>query len=47
MHSLERRNMNLWEDTVVRDAVVATGRKRLIVAGLLAEAYVTFPTFLV
>lgn len=43
LHPIERRNMNLWEDTAVRAAVVATGRKRLIVAGLLTEACVTFP----
>ena len=44
VHSIERRNMNMWEDATVREAVVATGRKRLIVAGLLTEACVTFPT---
>ena len=38
----ERRNMNVWEDEVARGAVVATGRKRLIVAGLLTEACVSF-----
>ena len=43
-HAIERRNMNLWEDTAVHQAVVATGRKRLIVAGLLTEACVSFPT---
>jgi nicotinamidase-related amidase len=40
---IERRNMNAWEDQAVRAAVAATGRKRLIVAGLLTEACVTFP----
>jgi nicotinamidase-related amidase len=40
---IERRNMNVWEDEVARGAVVATGRKRLIVAGLLTEACVSFP----
>jgi nicotinamidase-related amidase len=39
---IERRNMNVWEDEVARGAVVATGRKRLIVAGLLTEACVSF-----
>lgn len=43
VHSIEHRNMNLWEDTAVREAVVATGRKRLLVAGLLTDACVTFP----
>jgi nicotinamidase-related amidase len=40
---IERRSMNVWEDTAARAAVLATGRKRLIVAGLLTEACVTFP----
>jgi nicotinamidase-related amidase len=41
--SIERRNMNAWEDDSTRSAVVATGRKRLLVAGLLTEACVSFP----
>lgn len=41
--SVERRNMNLWEDETARAAVVATGRKRLLVSGLLTEACVSFP----
>jgi nicotinamidase-related amidase len=40
---IERRNMNLWEDDVAREAVLGTNRKRLIVAGLLTEACVSFP----
>jgi nicotinamidase-related amidase len=40
---IERRNMNVWEDDAARGAVIATGRKRLIVAGLLTEACVSFP----
>lgn len=40
---IERRNMNLWEDEAARSAVVATGRRTLIVAGLLTEACVSFP----
>jgi Isochorismatase family len=40
---IERRNMNLWEDDAARGAVLATNRRRLIVAGLLTEACVTFP----
>ena len=40
---IERRNMNVWEDEAARSAVLATGRKRLIVAGLLTEACVSFP----
>lgn len=40
---IERRNMNLWEDDAARAAVTATGRRTLIVAGLLTEACVSFP----
>jgi nicotinamidase-related amidase len=40
---IERRSMNAWEDDSARAAVIATGRKRLIVAGLLTEACVSFP----
>ena len=35
--------MNVWEDDAVRDAVVAAKRTRLIVAGFLTEACVSFP----
>jgi nicotinamidase-related amidase len=41
--AVERRNMNAWEDDLARGAVEATGRKRLLVAGLLTEACVSFP----
>jgi nicotinamidase-related amidase len=41
--AIERRNMNLWEDDAARDAVMATGRRRLLVSGLLTEACVSFP----
>jgi nicotinamidase-related amidase len=40
---IERRSMNLWEDEAGRTAVVNTGRRKLIIAGLLTEACVTFP----
>lgn len=40
---IERRNMNLWEDHAARNAVVQTGRRTLVVAGLLTEACVSFP----
>jgi nicotinamidase-related amidase len=39
---IERRNMNVWEDEHVRAAIEATGRKRLLISGLLTEACVTF-----
>jgi nicotinamidase-related amidase len=41
--SIERRSMNVWEDEMAHAAIVATNRKRLIVAGLLTEACVSFP----
>jgi nicotinamidase-related amidase len=40
---IERRSMNAWEDDTARAAILATNRKRLIVAGLLTEACVSFP----
>ena len=41
--SIERRNMNVWEDEAARSAVLNTQRRRLLVCGLLTEACVTFP----
>jgi len=41
--SIERRNMNVWEDDSARNAVLSTQRRRLLVCGLLTEACVTFP----
>lgn len=40
--AIERRNMNAWEDDAVRAAILATGRKKLIFAGFLTEACVSF-----
>src|SRR5262249_52743423 len=40
---IERRSMNLWEDETAKAAVVATGRRTLVVAGLWTEACVSFP----
>jgi nicotinamidase-related amidase len=40
---IERRSMNVWEDEAAHSAVLATNRKRLIVAGFLTEACVSFP----
>ena len=40
---IDRRNMNLWEDEGARAAVAETGRRRLLVSGLLTEACVSFP----
>ena len=42
---IERRSMNFWEDDRVRAAIVATGRKRLLISGLLTEACVSFGAF--
>src|SRR5580698_10388953 len=36
--TIERRSMNAWEDDAARGAVQATGRKRLLAAGLLTAA---------
>lgn len=41
--AIERKNMNVWEDDTARNAVLAASRKRLIVAGFLTEACVSFP----
>jgi len=41
--AVERRNMNFWEDEAVRQAVIQTKRKRIIIAGFLTEACVSFP----
>ncbi len=40
--SIERRNMKFWEDEAARNAIVATGRRRLLISGMLAEACVSF-----
>ena len=40
---VDRKSMNVWEDTSAREAVLKTGRKRLVIAGLLTEACVSFP----
>lgn len=42
VHVLDRRSMNAWEDEAVRAAVIATGRRKLVVSGLLTEACVAF-----
>jgi nicotinamidase-related amidase len=43
IQSIERRNMNIWEDEAVRSAVLKTQRQRLLVSGMLTEACVSFP----
>lgn len=39
---IERKSMNVWEDDNAHEAVLKTGKKRLIIAGLLTEACVSF-----
>ena len=41
--AIERKSMNLWEDDTARAAILATKRKRLLFAGFLTEACVSFP----
>jgi len=39
---IERRSMNIWEDDAARGAIQNTGRRRLLVSGLLTEGCVSF-----
>ena len=41
---IDRTSMNSWEDKGFRDAIKATGRKKIVIAGLWTEVCVTFPT---
>jgi nicotinamidase-related amidase len=41
---IDRSSMNAFEDKPFRDAIEATGRKRLIIAGLHTEICLTFAT---
>jgi nicotinamidase-related amidase len=41
---IDRSSMNAFEDQAFRDAVKATGRQRLIIAGLQTEICLTFAT---
>jgi hypothetical protein len=41
---IDRTSMNAFEDQALREAVEATGRKRLIIAGLHTEICLTFAT---
>lgn len=40
----DRTTINAWEDKDFREAVIATGRKKLIINALWTEACLTFPT---
>ena len=39
----DRTSINAWEDTEFREAVEATGRRKLIICALWTEACLTFP----
>src|ERR1700726_1449819 len=41
---IDRTSMNSWLDANFRKAVAATGRKKIVIAGLWTEACVMFPT---
>jgi hypothetical protein len=41
--SLDRTNINAWEDVEVRRAIEETGRRKLIIAALWTEACLLFP----
>ena len=41
---IDRTSMNSWEDVNFRKAIEATGRKKIVLAGLWTEVCVTFPT---
>lgn len=42
--SYDRTTINAWENVEFKQAVKATGRKKLIIAGLWTEACLAFPT---
>jgi nicotinamidase-related amidase len=44
VEEIDRTTMNAWEDPEFRAAVQATGRRKLIIAGLWTEVCVAFPT---
>ena len=41
---IDRTSINSWVDANFREAVAATGRKKIVLAGLWTEACVMFPT---
>jgi nicotinamidase-related amidase len=41
---IDRTTINSWEDVEFRQAVEATGRKKLVIAALWTEVCLTFPT---
>jgi len=43
LEAIDRTSINAWEDVEFRQAVKATGRKKLVIAALWTEACLTFP----
>lgn len=41
---IDRTGVNAWEDPDVRAAIEATGRRKIVIAGLWTEVCLTFPT---
>jgi len=41
---IERTSMNSWDDPAFKEAIEATGRKNIVVAGLWTEVCVAWPT---
>ncbi|MET8468941.1 hydrolase [Streptomyces sp. NPDC006422] len=41
---IDRTGVNSWEDADFREAVTATGRKKIVMAGLWTEVCLAFPT---
>ena len=41
---IDRTTLNSWEDEEFRNAVAATGRRNIVMAGLWTEVCLTFPT---
>lgn len=44
VESYDRTTINAWEDTEFKEAVKATGKKKLIISALWTEACLSFPT---
>ncbi len=42
--SIERSSMNSWDNEGFREAIKATGKKNIVIAGLWTEVCVTWPT---
>jgi nicotinamidase-related amidase len=42
LRPIERRSMNAWEDETARGAIAGMERRRLLIAGMLTEACVSF-----